>query len=78
MQDKFFAESKQSVEWLRGISDADWETTYISAYGSMTAGEIFSCWVTHDNLHVHQRVELRRARIEKITKRYPLESAGDG
>lgn len=38
----------------------------------------FSCWVAHDNLHIHQRVELRRARIEKITKRYPLESADDG
>jgi hypothetical protein len=77
MQEKFFAERKQSLEWLRGISDADWETTYTSQYGSVSAGEMFSCWVAHDNLHIRQLVELRRARIENITKPYPIEYAGD-
>jgi hypothetical protein len=77
MQEKFFAERKQSLEWLRGISDSNWETTYTSQYGSVRAGEMFACWVAHDNLHVRQLVELRRARIEKITKPYPIEYAGD-
>jgi len=43
----------------------------------VTAGEMFSCWVAHDNLHIRQLVELRRARIEKITRPYPLEYAGE-
>ena len=77
MQAKFFAERKQSLEWLRGNSDSDWGTTYTSEYGSASAGEMFSCWVAHDNLHLRQFVELRRARIENITKPYPLEYAGD-
>ena len=77
MQEKFFAERKQSLEWLRENSNSDWETTYTSEYGSATAGEMFSCWVAHDNLHIRQFVELRRARIENITKPYPLEYAGD-
>jgi hypothetical protein len=77
MQEKFFAERKQSLEWLRENSDSDWEMTYTSEYGSATAGEMFSCWVAHDNLHIRQFVELRRARIENITKPYPLEYAGD-
>ena len=77
MQEKFFLERKQSLEWLRDKSDSDWETAYTSQYGSISAGEMFSCWVAHDNLHLRQFVELRRARIENITKPYPIEYAGD-
>jgi hypothetical protein len=77
MQEKFFAERKKSLEWLKGLSDSDWNITYISQYGSISAGEMFSCWVAHDNLHLRQFVELRRARIENITKPYPIEYAGD-
>ncbi len=51
MQEKFFAERKKSLEWLQGLSTADWEITYTSEYGSVSAGEMFSCWIAHDNLH---------------------------
>lgn len=77
MQEKFFSERRKSLAWLRGVANSDWDTTYTSQYGSMTAGEMFCCWVAHDNLHIRQLVELRRARIEIITKPYPLEYAGD-
>ena len=77
MQEKFFAERKKSLAWLQEISGSDWDTTYTSEYGSVSAGEMFSCWVAHDNLHIRQFVELRRARIENITKPYPIEYAGD-
>jgi hypothetical protein len=77
MQERFFAERKKSLEWLQEISGSDWNTTYTSDYGSVTAGEMFSCWIAHDNLHIRQLVELRRARIENITKPYPIGYAGD-
>jgi hypothetical protein len=77
MQGKFFAERQKSLEWLNSISDSDWDITYTSQYGSVSAGEMLSCWVAHDNLHIRQLVELRRARIENITKPYPIEYAGD-
>jgi hypothetical protein len=77
MQDKFFVERRKSLEWLKGVANSDWDTTYTSEYGSVTAGEMCSCWVAHDNLHIRQFTELRRARIERITKPYPLEYAGD-
>ena len=77
MQSKFFAERQKSLDWLEEISGADWEVTYTSEYGSVSAGEMFSCWVAHDNLHLRQLVELRRARIERITEPYPIEYAGD-
>jgi hypothetical protein len=77
MQDEFFAERGKSLQWLKGLVEADWDITYTSEYGSVTAGEMFSCWIAHDNLHIRQLVELRRARIERITKPYPIEYAGD-
>jgi len=77
MQEKLFEERKQSLEWLKTLSEVNWETIYTSQYGSVTAGEMFSCWVAHDNLHIRQLVELRRAHIERITKPYEIEYAGD-
>jgi hypothetical protein len=78
MQDQFFAERRKSLQWLKGLVDVDWNTTYTHPmYGSVTAGEMFSCWIAHDNLHIRQLVELRRARIEHITKPYPIEYAGE-
>lgn len=77
MQDSFFAERRKSLNWLKGLENADWDTTYTSPYGSLTAGEMFCSWVAHDNLHIRQLVELRRARIENITRPYPIQYAGD-
>jgi len=77
MQKKFFAERQKSLDWLMEMSNADWETVYTSQYGSTSAGEMFACWVAHDNLHVRQLVELRRLKIENMTKPFNLEYAGD-
>jgi hypothetical protein len=77
MQSKFFAERQKSLAWLKEISGANWEITYTSEYGTVGAGEMFCCWVAHDNLHLRQFVELRRARIETIVQPYPIEYAGD-
>ena len=79
MADQFFAEREKSLEWLMEVSDseADWETTYTSQHGSMKAGDMFSCWVAHDNLHVRQLTELRRNYIERITQPYEIQYAGD-
>jgi len=77
MQEKFFAERKKSLAWLQDQSQTDWNTTYMSQFGTMPAGEMFASWVAHDNLHIRQLVELRRARIEAITQPYAVVYAGD-
>lgn len=77
MQKKFFAERQKSLEWLKGLSDMEWETEYTSQFGSMKAGEMFACWVAHDNLHIRQLVELRRSLIERISQPYDVQYAGD-
>lgn len=77
MQRKFFAEREKSLAWLRKIRNSDWNVTYKSKLGSMRAGDMFASWVAHDNLHIRQLTELRRARIEKVAKPCHIEYAGE-
>jgi len=76
-QEKFFAEREKSLGWLKNLANANWETIYTSQHGSMKAGDMFASWAAHDNLHIRQLVELRRMKIENITKPYEIEYAGD-
>ena len=77
MQRKFFTEREKSLAWLKTLKNADWIKTYTSKFGSMKAGDMFTSWVAHDNLHIRQLTELRRVRIERITKPYRIGYAGD-
>ena len=77
MQKNFFAEREKSFAWLTGLVNPAWDKTYTTAYRTISAGEMFACWVAHDNLHIRQLVELRRMRLENIAKPYNLEYAGD-
>lgn len=77
MRAKFFRERKKSLVWLKGLENANWKTRYKSKFGSMSAGDMFASWVAHDNLHIRQLVELRRARIEKIVKPHHIRYAGE-
>jgi len=76
-QNNFFGERKKSLQWLSGLADIDWETTYTSQHGKMKAADMFASWVAHDNLHIRQLVELRRAYIEWITQPYDIQYAGE-
>ncbi len=77
MKERFFDERERSLDWLKGLSNADWNTKYQSDCGAMSAGAMLAAWVAHDNLHIRQLVELRRHRIETITKPYEIVYAGD-
>lgn len=77
MRNKFFRERATSLDWLKKIRNSDWNTAYKSKWGTMRAGDMFACWVAHDNLHVRQLTELRRYHIERITKPYHIQYAGD-
>ncbi len=77
MKDKFLAERTKSLEWLKTLATTDWDTTYTSEYGSLAAGDMFSSWIAHDNLHIRQLVELRRPLIVKITHPYAIDYAGE-
>jgi len=77
MKAKFFAERERSLEWLRAMHDRDWEMKVTTPFREISAAELFSSWVAHDNLHIRQLVELRRFHIGRITAPYAIEYAGD-
>ena len=77
IKNKFFREREKSLVWLKTIRRANWNIVYKNKWGSMSAGEMFASWIAHDNLHVRQLTELRRARITKMTKPYDIGYAGD-
>lgn len=77
MQRKFFSEREKSLVWLKSMKNTNWNITYKSKFGLMRAGDMFASWVAHDNLHIRQLTELRRTRIEKITKPFHVDYAGD-
>jgi hypothetical protein len=77
VREKFFAEREKSLTWLDDLPKVDWNVTYTSSFGSMSAGEMFASWIAHDNLHIRQLVELRRHRLEMISEPYPIAYAGD-
>jgi hypothetical protein len=77
MKSKFFRERTASLLWLKGLKNADWKITHKSRWGSMRAADMFAAWVAHDNLHLRQLVELRRVRIEKMTRPYKIRYAGE-
>ena len=77
IKEKFFTEHSRSLDWLKGLEGANWDTDYSAAFGVITAGDMFVSWVAHDNLAIRQLVELRRARLEMLTKPYKMSYAGD-
>ncbi len=77
MKEKFFNERNQSLDWLKSIETADWEASYEAKFGRLTAGQMLASWVAHDNLHIRQLVELRRAHIERITSPLSIQYAGE-
>jgi hypothetical protein len=72
----FLEERRASLEWLQSLGSVDWDTELISDFGSMTAGDMFASWVTHDQLHLRQLVELHRDYTKIQARPYQIEYAG--
>ena len=75
--DAFLAERAQSLTFLKGLKNANWDASHLSEFGERTAGQLLASWVAHDHLHMRQLVELRWAKVQKISAPYPIEYAGD-
>ncbi|KAA3648728.1 MAG: DinB family protein [Chloroflexi bacterium] len=75
--ENFLDERRKSLDWLEALGEPDWDTLYKSEFGEMKAGDMFSAWVTHDQLHMRQLVELHRKLTEEKTQPYDMGYAGD-
>ncbi|HET6463823.1 MAG TPA: DinB family protein [Candidatus Krumholzibacteria bacterium] len=51
----FMRERGQSLEWLAGLHDAKWETSYHHPkMGDFTAASMLCAWAAHDLMHLRQ------------------------
>jgi hypothetical protein len=57
----FLLAREESLAWLKGLDEPNWDSVYVAPFGPITAGDIFASWVTHDLLHMRQLVELHWA-----------------
>jgi hypothetical protein len=74
----FLAERRDSLAWLESLGTPDWEASMPAPWGSdISAGDMFASWVIHDQWHIQQLVQIRRAyTIAQVTP-YDVEYAGE-
>ena len=75
--DGLLTERENSLTWLHGLSEPNWDAEYPAPFGPITAGDLLASWVAHDNLHTRQLVELRRSRLLGMVAPYGVKYAGD-
>jgi len=73
----FLRERELSLAWLRSVSSANWEATYSTPRGPVSAGDLLAAWVAHDILHLRQLVELRWALLTQALAPYSVAYAGE-
>jgi hypothetical protein len=75
--ENFLSERRDSLKWLKDLRGEDFTTSVPTPWGSITAGDMFASWITHDSLHMRQLVELIHAWIVRISEPYSGDYAGE-
>jgi hypothetical protein len=72
----FSRERKESIEWLRGLQNPNWdiEKTHPLA-GSLKAGDLLAAWVVHDFLHMRQLANIMVAYTSATAEPYSTKYA---
>ena len=74
----YLQERQRSLEWLRGLSEVDWDTPVRHVpVPNFRAGDLLVAWVAHDILHQRQLVELKWAYGQTMYAPYNANYAGD-
>ena len=75
--DNFLKEREQSLAWLNGLAQPNWENAYQHpSAGTITAGDMLAAWAAHDLLHIRQLVELHWAYQARSVQPIALTYAG--
>ena len=51
---RFVSLRRESIDWLRGLSDPKWSKTFVHPKGKISAGDLLASWAAHDALHLRQ------------------------
>jgi uncharacterized damage-inducible protein DinB len=74
----FLQERQNSLAWLRGLLEPDWESGRMAPWGSkIRAGDILAAWLAHDFLHMRQLNELHYKYWQETAVAYDIRYAGE-
>ncbi len=74
----FLAERRASLAWLDSLDTPNWEAHIPTPWDSvMRAGDMFASWVIHDQWHIQQLVQIRRAYTIAQVAPYDVRYAGE-
>ena len=54
----FLAEREASLEWLKQLTEPNWENSNEGPNGRLSAGDLLASWLAHDFLHIRQLARL--------------------
>lgn len=75
--ERFLAERKQSVEWLRSLKTAAWSNVHVHPkLGPMSARMLLANWIAHDLLHARQLMRLHYEGLAREIAPEKLDYAG--
>ncbi len=72
----FLEARRASLEWLQGLGGPNWDAKVRNDIGVMRAGDMFASWVVHDQWHIQQLIQLRRAYTIQCLAPYDVRYAG--
>lgn len=75
--DRFRTARQNSLAWLSGLEQPDWKAVYQAPFGAIAAGDLLASWVTHDQLHLRQLIEIQRALVETWSDPFSLDYGGE-
>jgi hypothetical protein len=75
--DNFLEQRQNSLAWLKGLANPDWQASVRVSFGQFSAGDIFAAWVAHDLLHLRQLVELHWSWLRQVAEPFKVDYAGE-
>ena len=74
---RFVSSRRDSIKWLRGLSDPNWPNTFVHPKGDISAGDLLASWAAHDALHLRQIAKRLFQMTQRDAEEYSTKYAGN-
>jgi len=75
---RFLRSRVESIAWLRGLGDVDWNVASVRLDGAqLRAGDLLQSWVVHDLIHIRQINRLHYEYLSATQPQFSSAYAGD-
>jgi len=76
--DRFLRARSQSLAWLRGLQNPNWESAHARPTGgALRAGDLLHSWLVHDLIHIRQINRLHYEYFTATSRGFSSEYAGN-